>query len=61
MLIILLELEILFSYGSMPDKLIIFLTNTTILKPESLVYLGTLNVIDGMITTKYREYSHLGN
>lgn len=44
--------HVLFSYGLIPNKLLLPITDTTIPIQGSLVYLGNLNMIDGAITTE---------
>jgi uncharacterized membrane protein len=46
--------HVLVSYGLIPNQ-IIPMTNTTIPLQGSFVYLGSLNIINGVITTKYTE------
>jgi uncharacterized membrane protein len=41
----------LLSYGLMPNLLVLPITNTTIPEPGSFVYLGSLNIANGVITT----------
>jgi uncharacterized membrane protein len=43
--------HVLLSYGLIPNKLLIPITNTTIPLKGSLIYLGSLNKINGIITT----------
>jgi uncharacterized membrane protein len=45
------ETHVLVSYGLIPNKLLLPLTNTTIPPQGSFVYLGSLNMVDGVITT----------
>ena len=49
------------SYGLVPDKLILPLTNSTIPEQFSFIYLGSLNVLDGLITTDTGSFSNLGS
>lgn len=45
------ETNVLVSYGLIPSKLLFYLTNTTVPQPGSFIYLGSLNIKDGVITT----------
>jgi uncharacterized membrane protein len=47
--------HVLVSYGLIPNQLLIPLTNTTIPPKGSYIYLGTLNVVNGLITTSITE------
>ena len=50
-LITYLETHVLVSYGLIPNELLLPITNTTIPPQGSFVYLGTLNIVNGVITT----------
>jgi uncharacterized membrane protein len=43
-------IHVLWSYGVIPYDLLLPITNTTIPTPGSFVYLGTLNIVNGVIT-----------
>ena len=45
------ETHVLVSYGLIPNKLLLPITNTTIPPQGSFVYLGSLNIVNGVITT----------
>ena len=45
------EFHALVSYGLIPKELLLPITNTTIPPQGSFVYLGTLNIVNGVITT----------
>ncbi len=45
------ETHVLVSHGLIPNKLLLPLTNTTIPPQGSFVYLGSLNIVNGVITT----------
>ena len=45
------ESHVLLSYGLIPDKLLLPITNTTIQQENSFFYLGSLNIVNGVITT----------
>jgi uncharacterized membrane protein len=45
------ESHVLLSYGLIPNKLLLPLLNTTIAPQGSFIYLGSLNTLDGVITT----------
>ena len=45
------EFHVLVSYGLIPNKLLLPITNTTIPPQGSFIYLGSLNVANGVITT----------
>ena len=49
--------HVLFSYGLIPNRLIIPITNTTKPEKDSLVYLGALNVVNGVITTEFGTFN----
>jgi uncharacterized membrane protein len=50
----------LVSYGLIPNKLILPITNTTIPPQGSFVYLGSLNIVNGVITSE-RARSPIGS
>lgn len=45
------EGHVLRSYGLVPDTLLLRITNTTIPPPGTLIYLGSLNIVQNVITT----------
>ncbi len=45
------ESHVLISYGLIPNKLLLPITNTTIPPQGSFIYLGSLNIVNGVITT----------
>jgi uncharacterized membrane protein len=52
-----LEHNVLVSYGLIPDKLLIPIANSTIFPQDSFIYLGTLNVVNGVITTLTGDFN----
>ena len=49
--------HVLVSYGLIPNKLLIPITNTTIPPQGSFVYLGSLNIVNGVITTNTGSFN----
>lgn len=48
---------VLTSYGLIPRQQMRFLTNTTIVEQGSSIYLGQLNVVNGVITTETQSFN----
>jgi uncharacterized membrane protein len=49
--------NVLISYGLIPKQQITFLTNSTVLAQGGFVYLGSLNVVDGVIPTDTEPFN----
>jgi uncharacterized membrane protein len=49
--------HVLISYGLIPKQLILPLTGTTILKQGSFIYLGKLNVVNGVIPSSSEQFN----
>jgi uncharacterized membrane protein len=49
------------SYGLIPDKLVLPLTNVTIPEPFTFIYLGSLNVVNGVIAFDIGSFSNMGS
>ena len=52
--------HVLTSYGLIPSELLFPLTNTTIPQQFTFIYLGSLNVVNGVITDDTGSFSNLG-
>lgn len=53
--------HVLISYGLIPNNLILPLTNATIPEELTFIYLGSLNVVNGVITTNIGSFSNFGS
>ena len=51
----------LISYGLIPNELILPLTNATIPEQFTFIYLGSLNVVNGVITTNIGSFGNYGS
>ena len=48
--------HVLFSYGLIPNNLILPLTNNTFMVKDNFLYLGSANVVNGFIITSYGSF-----
>jgi hypothetical protein len=51
------ETHVLVSYGLIPDELLLPLTDATIQPQGSFIYLGSLNIVNGVLTTSTGSFN----
>lgn len=49
--------HVLLSYGLIPNRLLLFLTNSTIPMQGSFIFLGSLNIVDGVVKTETKLFN----